>query len=29
MVVRNSWNYNYEGIGDRANGLSQSSLYGG
>ena len=29
MVVRNSWNYNYEGIGDSAYGLSQSSLYGG
>ena len=25
MVVRNSWNYNYEGIGDSAYGLSQSS----
>ena len=29
MVVRNSWNYNYEGIGDSAYGLSQSALYGG
>lgn len=29
MVHRNSWNYNYEGIGDSAYGLSQSSLYGG
>ena len=29
VVHRNSWNYNYEGIGDTANGLSQSSLYGG
>ena len=28
-VVRNSWNYNYEGIGNTANGLSQSALYGG
>lgn len=29
MVTRNSWNYAYEGIGDTANGLSQSSLIGG
>ena len=28
-VVRNSWNYNYEGIGNTENGLSQSSLYTG
>ena len=28
-VVRNSWNYDYAGITDTADGLSQSSLYGG
>lgn len=29
MVVRNSWNYSYEGISDAGNGLAQSSLTGG
>lgn len=29
VVRRNSWNYEYAGIYDTANGLSQSALYGG